>query len=439
MTIRSIVASAVLCFQVCAQDSLTLEDAVRMALRQNRLIRMARLRVTEHEFKKAAAKSSYFPELKSHTTAFHTTSEQNITIPAGAFGVYSGTGLIPGEPIRINQGGRTLVVSGTTLAQPLSQLIRIHQANRIAAVEVELSKDEVKKVENEIALHVHNIYFGVLIADLQQLAAERERDYARVRLRESDDDVRNGAALAVVAIESRTVLLESEQALLAAKLRGADLRMELNDLLGMPLDATPKLQPVAAAMPFLEPREAYVQIALAENPDIQSAKRKVEQAKAAVVASKSTYIPDVSVFAKQSYQNGVPFLVHNFGSFGVNLTYDLFDFGKRRAEIRERQTRVLLAEENLRRLEDGIRVRLDSSYNKLERTRQMVQVASEAVTLREESERLTRNQAAQGMALASGEARAVAASLKARAGLLQAELAHQLAKAELDQATGRLH
>ena len=38
----------------------------------------------------------------------------------------------------------------------------------------------------------------------------------------------------------------------------------------------------------------------------------IEQAKAAVTAAKSAYIPDIAVFARQSYQNGVPFLDPQF-------------------------------------------------------------------------------------------------------------------------------
>ena len=60
-----------------------------------------------------------------------------------------------------------------------------------------------------------------------------------------------------------------------------------------------------------------MRMALAENPQIAAAMESVQQAKAALTAAKSAYIPDVSVFARHSYQNGVPFLVHNFGTFGM--------------------------------------------------------------------------------------------------------------------------
>ena len=87
-----------------------------------------------------------------------------------------------------------------------------------------------------MALKVHEVYYGILIARLQKQAAEQESAYSQTRLRESEEDVRNGNALKVAVIESQAGLLQSEQALLTIDLRIADLNTELNDLLGLPLD-----------------------------------------------------------------------------------------------------------------------------------------------------------------------------------------------------------
>jgi outer membrane protein TolC len=82
-------------------------------------------------------------------------------------------------------------------------------------------------------------------------------------------------------------------------------------------------------------------------------------------------------------------------------------------------------------------VRIEQSYNKVESTAHMLRVAREELALREEGERLATNQSALGVVLISARQQASAASYKAQAGLLQAQLAHLLAGAELDQAAGR--
>jgi outer membrane protein TolC len=408
-----------------------------MALAQNRALKIARLKVIENEQNKAAARSSYFPEIKNQSTVAHITALENIGIPAGAFGLLPNAGLVPNRNILIDQGSQTFVTSGTMAVQPLTPLIRIHQANRIAASEIAASRDELKNAENAVAVKVHQVYYGILTARLQKQAAEQEDAYSRVRLRESEEDVRNGNALKVSAIESQAGLLQSEQAQLTVDLQLADLTAELNDLLGLPIGTSLVLKPVEPVVLNSAPREETLRLALAENPQIAAATEKVQQAKAALTAAKSAYIPDVSVFARHSYQNGVPFLVHNFGTFGAALTYDVFDFGKRRAVVREREAQLAQAEENVERLKDEVGVQIERSLNKVERTKHMLQVASELVRLRTEADRVAGNQLTNGVILVSARRQASAATYKSQADLLQAQLAHLLANAELEQTIGR--
>jgi outer membrane protein TolC len=316
-------------------------------------------------------------------------------------------------------------------------LIRIHQANRIAASETAGSRHELKNTENGVALKVHELYYGILVTRLQKRAADQETAFAETNLRESEDEIRNGSALKVAAIESRAGLLQSEQTALTAELQLSDLATELNDLLGLPLDTQLDLAPVETARLDLGSREEYLRIAWAENPQIRAAMEAVEQAKAGIAAAKSAYIPDISALARHSYQNGVPFLTHNFGTFGLSLTYDVFDFGKRRDVVREREAKLAQAQENLERLKDGVGVQIERSYNKVERTRHMLQVATQVVKLREESDRLAANQVQQGVILVSVRRQASAANYKAQADLLQAQLAYLLAGAELEETTGR--
>jgi outer membrane protein TolC len=421
-----------------AADSrrLTVTEAVHLAISQNRGLKIARLKVIENEQKKAGEHSAYFPAITNQSNALHISQLQNIGIPAGALGTVGGA-LIPAQGVTLPQGKTTLVSSGTMIAQPLTQLIRIHQANLIAAAEVVVSRDDLKKAENQVALQVHNLYFGMLIARLQKQAAEQQSTYAREHLRESEEDIRNGSALNVAAIQGRAGVLESQQSVLTADLQLSDLTTELNDLLGLPLDTQLELDPAVPASFDQRPREEYIQTAWAENPEILAAEQVVQKARAGVTAAKSAYLPDITAYARHSYQDGVPFLVRNFGTFGVNLNWEVFDFGKRRAAVREREAQLSQAEENLRRLKEEVAVAIERSYNKVERTRNLVQVANQVVKLRQESERLAQNQLTQGVILVSERRQATAATSKSEADYLQASLGYLLAWAELEQAVGR--
>ena len=105
-------------------------EAVNLALKQNRVVKIARLQVRENREKKASAKSLYFPTLKNETNVLHTSGLENIVIPAASFGTVPGITSLPPRDIIIDQGKQTLVTSGTSLAQPLTQLLRIRQDNK---------------------------------------------------------------------------------------------------------------------------------------------------------------------------------------------------------------------------------------------------------------------------------------------------------------------
>jgi len=414
---------------------LSLKEAVQLALRQNRSLRIARLRVMENEQRKAGERSAYFPSLTNQSNVIHVTDVEHIGIPTGGLGMVAGTE-VPKHNVVIPQGFNTIYSTGTTMSQPLTQLIRIHAQNQIAAAEVSGSKDDLQKAENDVALQVHSLYFEVLITGLQKQAALQQTKYADDNLRESEDSIRNGSALKVAAIKGRAGVLEGQQAVLTADLQLDDLTTELDNVLGLPLDTRLELDPNVPADFDPRPREEYIQTAWSKNPEVLSAEDAVRKARAGVAAAKTAYIPDVAAYARQSYQDGVPFLLRNFGEFGVHMNWDVFDFGKRRSEVRTHEAQVAEAEENLRRMKDDVATGIEKAYNKLEKARRMVVVANQVVELRGESERLAQNQLAQGEVLSSARSEATAASYKAQADYLQARLGYLLAWAELQQQAG---
>jgi outer membrane protein TolC len=415
---------------------LSLKEAVELAISQNHSLRIARLKIVENEQKKAGEHASYFPVIKDAANAGDSTGVDRLVIPAGTFGRVQGQ-LVPGNAVNIPQGLYHLLLNEASIDQPLTQLIRIHEANRIAAAQVAISRADLKKAENQVAVDVHRLYFAVLTAQLQKRAAEEQIAYAKQELKENTEGVRDGSLLRVSQIQGDVDVLQGQQAILTADLQVSDLNTDLDDLLGLPLDTKLDLQPIEAVSADRRPLEEYVQTAWANNPEIASAEESIKQAKAAVASAKSAFIPDVTAYASDTWQNGVAFLVPNFGSVGVRLSYDVFDFGKRRAAVREHEAQLAEAEENLTRLKDGISAVVERNYNALERTRNLVAVADQVVALRRENERLSHNQVTQGVVTVVNTLQATSATYKSQVDLLQANLNYMLAWAELKQTIGQ--
>ena len=151
-TIPRALAMATLAMQAAAPQyaadirHLTLTDAVHLAISQNRALKIARLKVTEKEHRKAGERSAYFPTMTNESSIRRFTELQIVTVPAGAFGIVAGSP-VPAQAVTLLQGELTLEASATVVAQPITQLIRIHAANRMAAAEVAMSRDDLKKAE----------------------------------------------------------------------------------------------------------------------------------------------------------------------------------------------------------------------------------------------------------------------------------------------------
>ena len=416
---------------------ITLHEAVQLALQHNHTVRIAEYKVEEKQHAKEVAKSAYFPNIRNDSNFVHLTDTQLVEISAGSLGTVAGSP-VPAASSIINQGGRNLTTSGTQLTQPLTTMLKIRPVNDMAKAELKASQQKTQQTENDVALRVHQLYYRVLIAQVHRAATEARIKASQDLQSERVQQVKYGSILEENLIESRAQLLQAKQELLTTDLQLSDLRLQLNDAMGLPLRTALDLDPNTAEVEPACTRETCVAQALASHPEISEARNELEKAKAAVrLATTDIYVPDVDAFARYSYQNNVPFLARNFGSFGVRFSYDLFDSGRKRALRREREAQLSQAKENLARLTDEVELTVQTAYNKLERTQQMRKVSEELLALRTESNRVLHEELVLGEALSSQADMATAQELDAKTLLLQSQLDYTQANDEIIHAMGR--
>src|SRR5216684_1024770 len=371
---------------------ISLREAVQLALKHNHNVRIAGYAVDEKQHAKEAAKGSYFPSIRNDSSFLRVTD---------------------------------------------TQLIKINRANDIAQAEVKASREKAKLTGNDVALAVHEVYYRVLVAQAHRGATEARIRASQDLESERIEQVKFGSSLEQESIESRAQLLQAKQELLTTDFQLDDLKLKLNDLMGLPLTTVLDLDPVSVESQETCPLEECVTTATASHPEILEARAEVEKAEAAVrLAKTDIWVPDVEAFGRYSYQNNVPFLARNFGTFGIHLGYELFDGGRKRAVKREHEAQLAQAKENLARLTDEVELAIHTAYNKLERTQQMLKVSEEVVALRSESNRVLQQELLQGAALKSQAAMATAQEYDAKTLLLQSQLDYSQAHDEFIHAMG---
>jgi outer membrane protein TolC len=415
---------------------ITLQEAVQLALKHNHDIRIAGYTVEEKEHAKQVAKSAYFPSIRNDSSFFHATDTQLIQIRAGSLGVAGGTEIPPVDAI-ISQGGKNFITSGTKITQPLTDLLKIRRENDMVQAELKASREKAQLTGNDVALAVHQVYYQVLIAQAHRSATEARIKASEALQSERVEQVKFGSSLEENLIDSRAQQLQAKQELLTTDFQLTDLKLKLNDLIGLPLSTALNLDPGVPEFQETCPRKDCVTAAIQSHPEILAARAEVQKAEAATgLAKTDIWVPDVEAFARYSYEENVPFLARNFGTFGVHFGYDLFDGGRKHGVLHERQAQLAQAKENLAKLTDAVELSVDTAYNKLERTRQMLKVSEEVLALRTESNRVRQQELTRGAALNSQADAASAQEYDAKALLLQSQMDYLQAHDELLDAMG---
>ena len=152
---RSILAACFLTMVSAAsgqERKLTLQEAIDLAVRQNRALKIAQYDVAAELQKQRGAKSDYFPTVHNDSNAIYITNVERIQVPPGAFGVIPGGALIPPSTVYLTQGENAYQTSGTQLSQPITQLIKIHDANKVAAADVGISKASLERLQPMLSM-----------------------------------------------------------------------------------------------------------------------------------------------------------------------------------------------------------------------------------------------------------------------------------------------
>jgi outer membrane protein TolC len=153
-----------------------------------------------------------------------------------------------------------------------------------------------------------------------------------------------------------------------------------------------------------------------------------------VRVAKREYIPDIEAFARYYYQENVPFLAPNFGTFGVHFGYNLFD-GRKNGPHFGNVTQSWHKPKTIW-LDSATKSKYECKppITRWSALRQMVAVSREVLATRQEARRVSAQQLQQGTYLRSQADAAAAQELEAQTALLQSQLEYAQAQDELTDA-----
>jgi len=416
---------------------LTLDEAVSLATQHNSAVKIAGQKVNEMDARIREARASYFPSIANDSSAVHISNQQRIDIPQGALGVYPEIGALPGSAVSLAQGDSNFLLSTTTLSQPISQFFKIRAGVNVARADAAAARADARRAADEIAFKVKDLFYAILVTERRSDAIDAQIRAAQRRTVETRNAVDTGVALEMKSAEVRAQIAQAQHARGQLQDAVADMKLELAELAGLPLDTQLELAPPAG--PELDPAAeaaSTLKAALAHNPEIDAAASQLDKAHAAVSAARAEFIPEIGAFAQYIHEDGAPFVSPNNGVVGLHLTWTVFEFGKRRGQISERQAQVAQAEENLAQVRRRVQIDVEKAVRKLNRAETALDSARELLASVTEARRVTSDQVEAGTANQSALLDSEAAMSAAQADLLRAEYDRSVAAADLARLAG---
>ena len=415
---------------------ITLDEAVALATKQNSIVKMARLKAKEMDAKVTEARANYFPVLSNESAAAHLNEIEHIEIPMGALGVYPVPGPVPGANASLPLGHHNFILSTTTAAQPITQYFKIHAGVAAAHADAGMARDDARRAEDEVALKMKELYYGLLSAERREAAAKLRIEAGEEQLGEARHGVEAGAVLELKVLEGKAQIADARHKLGSLEDAISDMKVEFNDLAGLPLETEVEL--VAPQVETADVTSGELETeALKHNPEVAAAQETLKKARAGLSAAHAEFIPEIGAFAQYIHQDGVPLLTENNGAMGLKMNCTLVEFGKRSGHVHESRAQVAEAEENLRHAENRVRVEIEKSVRKVRRAETGLEAARESVEARTEMRRITANQVEAKTVNASALAEADGQLAEAEAELFQAEAERSTARAELARTLGQ--
>jgi len=415
-------------------EVLSLDQAINIALQDNRSLKNARLNVDKGEDELRSIRTSRLPSthlyaLVSQDMVKHQT---NLTNPVP--GIFPGIGPF----LTFSTSSRPTAVFAAQVLQPISQQYRIG----LTIDAVNLARDEeqqkLRLEEQSLINNIKQTYYGILQSES---ALENVRD--EVKSYRELDRVTGEFVLQQVVLKSdhlqvQTRLAKAEYEALDLANRLSTQKEQLNKLLGRDVLTDFSVGPVAEVTVFEYDISVSRSRALEQRPELSEARLKIEQAKLDKRLKKSEYIPDVSVgFTSLSLRNFDEVVPKNIASVGVVMSWEPFDWGRKKRQLAEKSKTIDQAENSLKETEDQILIEVGDKFRRLQQTQEALRVARLNQDAEREALRVTQGRYKFESALLTEVLQSQAKVADANNQYQQALLSFWTAKAELEKALGQ--
>jgi outer membrane protein TolC len=355
-------------------EVLTLEQAIATALANNRQIKIFDQNVLISNDEILAARTQRYPHFSVDVTGSGLLTPVTIKFPQGVFGFVDSTP-IPSRPSEITTDPKFSAMSILQAYQPLTQLYSAHLNLGLLNVGKKLSQEQLRQQKQQITSSVKQAYYQLLQSQSALEAADENIKALHEVDRTTDEYVQQKTALPYQAAGVKVQVAQAELQQVTLQDTIQTQKENLNDLMGRDLAIDFRLSPMPDALPEEESIDLARQNALTGRTEIRQAQFKVEQATYAKRLQKAQYIPEVGIrylFFSPFTADGLPRYIN---SLGINLKWDVYDWGYKKHLTEEKQRQIEQSQLSLTETSSQVVLDVSNRYRKLREARASLNVA----------------------------------------------------------------
>ena len=433
------VASAAVCDGPVAPRRLTLAEAMRIATRENRVLKAAKFASVAAQSEADEERGALLPRLDAGE------SFSNTNNPPEAFSNLLAQQDFAASNFAIDSLNHPSPLSNFQsqfrLSQPLFAGGRILAAFRAAGFAAEAERWRTVRTRQQIEFVVVQTYYRAVLAEERVGVIERALAAAQAHLVEAHDLLTHGMVVKADVLRTQVLTGTLEQQRIDAANQLLISWAELAHALGDERERLAPLEhPRQLEQPLAAPGESLDSLkkdALAKRPELEIAKARVRQAGQAITIARAGYLPSVNL--ETFYENDSERLARAGNSYAVLVMgrVNLFNGLATRAKVERATAELKRAEVLDKDLAQAVALEVETAYRTLDTARQSVEVARRDNAYAAEALRILEDRYRSGLATNVAVLDGQTARQQADMGLAQAKVAVLVGAATLDLATGR--
>jgi outer membrane protein len=414
------------------QKPLTLEESIKIVTERSLTLHSAVVGVVGSEFRRKEAITNFLPLWTGQYGWTLYNQPVNVGVIAAA---------IPGATTPTS---RDIFNFGTTLNQPVFTG-GFNLANyRSAKIGVDLSKETVETVKQDLVLQTRVGYFTILRAEKFLAVAEQQVKQFQAQLEVTKAFFDVGIVPKNDVLQAEVRLANARQQLVKAANDLATAKASFNILLRREINTLFEVVDILIYKPFPLSYDQSIEEAFRLRPEIKAAQLNIDQAKEGVKIARSGYFPTINLTGNYTrfsddidVSGGVKF--SDRWTVQALATFTLWNWGNTAFKVGENKVKVTQAEDSKTQLTESITLEVKNDYLNLLTAEKNINVTEKAIEQAEENLRMNEERYKYQVATQTDVLDAVTLLAQARVNYYGALSDFNIATAQLERSMGRMY